>query len=123
MNRFILRVHITAKFCLNIYLILHILHIHTDFFCVFSVYEQIHSTNSQYMYRFILCLQRMHPNNFEYSEWNYFLYRFSKDTTSKKYAPVQLEQLDQRTTRNNRLFGPSLTKKFLSTYSYTLIRR
>ncbi len=91
-----------------------ILRIRTDSFPVFSVYKQIHSTYSQYMYRFIPCIQRMRPNNFEYIGWNYFLYSFERDTTSKKYVCMQL---DQRPVSNNQLFGPSLTIIFLLAYS------
>ncbi len=55
MNRFIPRILSiqTAKFSSNIYLIPHILRIRVDSFRVFSVYEQIHSTYSQYTNRFI----------------------------------------------------------------------
>jgi hypothetical protein len=73
-NRFIPRILSiqTAKFCSKIYLISRILSIRTDSFRVFSVYEQIHSTYSQYTHRFIPRIRRMHPNNFEYSGFNYF---------------------------------------------------
>ncbi len=77
-NRFIPRILsiLTAKFSSKIYLIPHILHLRTYSFRVFSVYKQIRSAYSQYTYRFILRIQRMRPNNFEYSELNYFHYSF-----------------------------------------------
>ncbi len=67
-NRFIPHIQqiCTAKFCLKIYLIPCILHLHTDSLCIFTVYEQIHSANSQYKFRVILRICQTHRNNFEY---------------------------------------------------------
>ncbi len=89
----------TAKFRLKIYIILHILRIYTDSFHVFSVYE--HSAYSQYTYRFI---------------WNEIIFftAFKAILLQKKYVCVQQ---DRRLTSNNRSFGLSLSKKFLSMYS------
>jgi hypothetical protein len=77
-NRFIPRILSirTAKFCSKISFISWILRICTDSFRCFSVYKQIHSVYSQYMYRFVVHIRRMRPNNFEHSELKNFLYSF-----------------------------------------------
>ncbi len=99
----------TGKFSLNIYLIPRILQIRTESFLIFSVYEQIHSAYSQYTYRYIPHIWRMRPNNFECLDLNHFHYRFKGILLyfKKKYVCVQE---DRRATRNDRLFGPSITK-------------
>ncbi len=118
----------------------HILSIQTDSFDVFSVYEQIPSVYSQYTnseflfkdlphsayflytYRFILRILSKRTDSFRlFGEstqiiWNIqngimIFTAFKGILLQKKYVCVQL---DQRPTRNNRLFGPSLTKYVFS---------
>ncbi len=52
------------------------LYAHTDLFCIFSVYEHMHSAYFQYKYRFILHKWQMCPYSFEHLERNYFLNSF-----------------------------------------------
>ncbi len=62
----------TVTFSQNIYLIPRIIRIRKFSFRVLSEYGNFQSAYSQYTYRFILRILRMHPNNFEYSVLNYF---------------------------------------------------
>ncbi len=130
--RFILRI-------LSIRTDLHIpriLSIRTDSFCVFSVYEQldlvriftsfrvfseyiqIHSAYSQYTNRFIPRILSVRTDSFrvfgEFAQiifnvrnWIIFLRAFKRILLQKKYVCVQV---DRRATRNDQLFGPSMTK-------------
>ncbi len=111
-NRFIQhiqQIHI-GKFCSKTYLIPHILHICTDSFCIFSVYNIFLPAYSQCIYRFIPHMWRMAQIILIIQNGIIFFAAF-------KGTPYECVQLDQRLTRNNQLSGSSLTKKILSPYS------
>ncbi len=127
-NRFISHILSTrtAKFRSKIYLIPGIFRIHTDPFCVVSVYEQILSAFSQYTNRFFPRILSIRTDSlYVFGECAQIILNIQngiifitafKGILFKKVYTVCV-QLDQRPTRNNQLFGPSLTKKILSAYS------
>jgi hypothetical protein len=94
-------------------------------FHVFFIYVLILSAYSQYMNKLMPCILSIPIDSFRIfrectqiilNVWNgiIFFLAFKGILLKKKYACMQL---DQRPTRNNQLFGPSLTKKFISSYS------
>jgi hypothetical protein len=89
-------------------------------FHVFSVYVQILSPGSTYTYRFIPSILSKCTDSFSiFRECNQIIFNIQNGIfvfaalkgilLKKKYVCLQL---DQRPTRNYRLFGNSLTKKF-----------
>jgi hypothetical protein len=114
----------TVKFSSNIYLIPRILRILIDSFRVFSVYEQIHSAYFQYTNRFIPRTLSKRTDSFRVirectqiisniRNGIIFITAFKGIILQKKVCMCPTGPK----TCKNRLFGPSMTKKFPSAYS------
>ncbi len=110
MDRFIHNIQrkFIAKFLSKKCPIPHILRIRTYSFRVFSVYKQIHSGYFQYMYRFCVlreCAQII------LNIWNGIIFFAASKGTLLQEKEYVCVQLNQRPTKNNRLFISSLIKK------------